>query len=106
MSMGRGDDMPGFARKVLWIVSMNAAGETRLAKHARDCGVHAVCIRTTNDRLPDAIGRFHQLGLQVYAWRWPAVRPNAGTPPHYFADEEAKFVVEKLLPAKLDGYIV
>jgi hypothetical protein len=43
----------------------------------------------------------------VFGWRWPGVKPqNPTTSIHHFADDEAKFVAEQLIPAKLDGYIV
>jgi hypothetical protein len=98
--------MASFARKVLWIVTMNQAGEARLLQHAQDSGANAVCIRTDNTRLPDAIGRFKQKGFRVYGWRWPAVVPKPNSTTHYSATDEAKYVVEKLIPAGLEGYIM
>jgi hypothetical protein len=98
--------MSDFARKVLWIVDMKtSADETRLATHASDSGANIVCIRTTNDLLPGAIKRFQSLGVKVYAWRWPAVKPPPHSAPHYYAIDEAQFVATKLIPAGLDGYI-
>jgi len=32
--------MASFARKVLWIVTMNQGGEDRLLQHAQACGVN------------------------------------------------------------------
>jgi hypothetical protein len=52
-----------------------------------------------------AIGQFHQHGIKVYGWRWPAVKADTHSP-HHFANDEAKFVVQQLIPAGLDGYIV
>ena len=98
--------MASFARKVLWIVSMNQAGEDRLLQHAKDCGVDAVCVRTDNSRLPGAIAKFKQGGFKVYGWRWPAVVPKPNSTTHYYAADEAKYVVDKLIPAGLDGYIM
>ena len=98
--------MASFARKVLWIVTMNQAAETRLLQHAQASGADAVCIRTDNSRLPDAIGRFKQAGFKVYGWRWPAVTPRPGSTTHYYADDEGRYVVDKLIPAGLDGYIM
>jgi hypothetical protein len=92
--------------KVLWVVSMNEAAEGRLLENALTAKADIVCIRSTSNRLPGAIGRFKQRNMKVYAWRWPAVLPNAGRAPHYFAMDEANFVVEELIPAGLDGYIV
>src|SRR5258708_29176207 len=99
--------MSDFARKVLWIVDMGApATEKRLAKHAKDADVGIVCIRSSNARLPDGIKRFHELGMQVYAWRWPAVKPQPNSSTHYYAKDEAQFVAGKLIPLGLDGYVV
>lgn len=88
--------------KALWAVTMD---EDALLNDARACGAYAVCVRTTNDDLPSAIERFHQAGLLVYAWRWPAVRPSHG-PPHHYAMDEAAYVAERLIPRGLDGYII
>lgn len=97
--------MPQFARKVLWVVGMTtAAQESRLLNHAQACRADAVCIRTTNSRLSNAIGRFHAAGIKVYGWRWPAVRPTTAAA-HYFAIDEANHVAQALIPNGLDGYI-
>jgi hypothetical protein len=98
--------MAGFARKTLWIVSMSQAAEARLLKHAQAMGADAVCIRTDNTRLTGAVGRFRQKGIKVYAWRWPAVVAKPGSKTHYYAVDEANYVVKKLIPAGLDGYIM
>jgi hypothetical protein len=97
--------MPDFDSKVLWIVTMDPAAETRLLQHAQAGGVDTVCIRTTSAQFPDTIGRFHQHNIKVFGWRWPAVKSTTVSV-HYFAADEAKFVAETLIPAKLDGYIV
>jgi hypothetical protein len=44
--------------------------------------------------------------MQVYAWRWPAVRPQPNSSTHYYAKDEAQFVADKLIPSGLDGYVV
>jgi hypothetical protein len=100
--------MPDFDSKILWIVDMStAAAEAQLLRHAQAGGIDTVCIRTTNARLPGAIARFHQQNIKVFGWRWPGVKPQDPTTSiHHFADDEAKFVVQQLIPAKLDGYIV
>jgi hypothetical protein len=86
--------------KVLWIVDMNSeSAETALAKHALAIGATAVCIRTSSTRLPAAIKRFHDIGIKVFAWRWPSASKTR-------AEKEAKNVAKKLIPAGLDGYIV
>jgi len=88
------------ATKVLWIVIMNSeATEKSFAKHALAIGATAVCIRTSSTRLPDAIKRFHDIGMKVLAWRWPKASKTA-------ALNEAKNVAENLIPGGLDGYIV
>src|SRR5258707_13834610 len=85
--------------KFLWIVNMNTeAVETSFSKHALAMNATGVCIRTSSKRLPDTIKRFHDLGLKVYAWRWPPASA-AG------AQQEADFVANKLIPKGLDGYI-
>jgi hypothetical protein len=97
--------MAVFTSKVLWVVNMaDSAAESRLLEHAKTAGIGTVCIRSTNQRLADAIGRFHAKDIKVYAWRWPAVQ--ASTAPHHFAPDEADFVVNTLIPAGLDGYMV
>jgi hypothetical protein len=73
--------------------------EKALAKHALAIDSTGVCIRTTARRFPDAIGRFHDLGVQVYAWRWPPASRSG-------ALREAADVAESLVPVGLDGYIV
>jgi hypothetical protein len=86
--------------KVLWTVNMNSeAAEKQFAKHALAIGATAVCIRTSATRLEDSIKRFHDIGMKVYAWRWPPSK-QAG------AMKEASYVADKLIPAGLDGYIV
>jgi hypothetical protein len=86
--------------KFLWIVDMNTeAVETSFSKHALAVNATGVCIRTSSKRFPDTIGRFHELGMNVYAWRWPPAS-SAG------AQKEADFVAGKLIPKGLDGYIV
>jgi hypothetical protein len=87
-------------QKFLWIVNMNSdAAETAFSKHALAMDATGVCIRTSSTRLPDTIKRFHDLGLKVYAWRWPPASA-AG------AQKEADLVADKLIPKGLDGYIV
>jgi hypothetical protein len=87
-------------RKFLWIVNMNTdAAEKQFSKHALAIDATGVCIRTSSTRLPDAIKRFHDLGIKVYAWRWPP-SSNAG------AMKEADNVASNFIPAGLDGYIV
>jgi hypothetical protein len=64
-----------------------------------------VCIRTDIGWLPNAIAEFKKNKIAVYGWRWPAIY-HVDKIPHYFAEEEAKYVVDTLIPAGLDGYIV
>src|SRR3954451_1745395 len=92
--------------KVIWTVAMDQAGEARLLQHAQTARAQIVCIRTTNSRLGDAIGRFLQQNIKVYGWRWPAVKPTPTSTTHYYAADEAAFVAQQLIPAGLDGYIV
>jgi hypothetical protein len=93
-------------RKVLWVIDVHSQSrEGGVMTHAAAAGCDTVCLRTTSRRLPDAIGRFHAAGMRVYAWRWPAVVPQPNSTTHYFALDEAEFVVQRLIPAGLDGYI-
>lgn len=88
------------SQKFLWIVNMNTdAAETAFSKHALAMNATGVCIRTSSKRFPDAIKRFHDLGMKIYAWRWP---PANGTG----AQREADLVADKLIPKGLDGYVV
>jgi hypothetical protein len=73
--------------------------ETAFSKHALAIGATTVCIRTSSTRLADAIKRFHDIGIKVYAWRWPPATRTG-------AKKEADNVVDNLIPAGLDGYIV
>ena len=88
--------------KVLWGIDIDP---TALLQHAQTCRAQVVCIRTTNSHLRNAIAQFHQHGIKVYGWRWPAVKADTHSP-HHFASDEANFVVQQLIPAGLDGYIV
>jgi hypothetical protein len=86
--------------KFLWIVNMNSdAVETAFSKHALAIGATGVCIRTSSTKFPSTIKRFHDIGMKVYAWRWPPAS-QAG------ALKEANNVAGNLIPAGLDGYIV
>lgn len=73
--------------------------EMAFAKHALAINATGVCIRTSSSRFPDTIKRFHDLGMIVFAWRWPPASLTG-------AQKEADFVAEKLIPRGLDGYIV
>jgi len=95
-----------FDRKVLWALDISSEStEKRLFAHADAAGCGVVCVRTPSKRLPGLIGRAHSRNLQVYGWRWPAVKPVRSAT-HYFAGDEASFVAQTLIPAGLDGYIV
>jgi hypothetical protein len=96
--------MPRFSEKVLWTVFMrNEAEEARLLSHAQSAGVTAVAVRTSNLRLAGAIERFHNRGIKVYGWRWPA-KQQTTSPPNYYAIDQAHFIVSTLIPAGLDGF--
>jgi hypothetical protein len=88
-------------KKTLWIVN---GAQNDLLAHAQKIGAQAVAIRTDNHWLKDSIPVFHRAGINVYGWRWPGVKPS-NDPPNYFAPDQAKFVVDFLIPAGLDGYI-
>jgi hypothetical protein len=95
------------ARKFLWIVDVqNQTDVARLTSNAQTIGAFAVVVNTKNPLLNKAmIDQFHQLGIQVYGWRWPAVVPQPRSTTHYFALDEAQFVLN-LIADGLDGYIV
>jgi hypothetical protein len=100
MDASYGEGVMALKRKILWIVNMNKdSAETLFAKHALAIDATAVCIRTSSTRYPDTIKRFHDLGLKVYAWRWPPATSSG-------AMKEANNVADNLIPAGLDGYIV
>jgi len=96
--------MASFPRKVLWCEGMNQQGEATLLAHCKAAGATGVCIQNISARLPGAIARFHAAGIKVYAWRWPSTNPKSKAL-HYYAIEEANFVVNQLLPLGLDGYV-
>jgi hypothetical protein len=83
-----------------------AAAENALFSRAAAAGFEVICVRSPSKRLPGLIDRAHQAGLKVYAWRWPAVTPQPKSKTHWYADDEAKFVANTLVPAGLDGYMV
>jgi len=91
-------------KKVLWAIHM--PDHAKLLADAIAVGASAVCIRSSNSSLPDAIADFHQKNIAVHAWRWPAVSDQPHSATHYYALKEAEYVVDVLLPKKLDGYIV
>ncbi len=96
--------MTSFANKALWAEDLdNQSDEDRIFNHAQAMGAGAVVIRTTSDRLAGSMKRFQDAGMQVYAWRWPAVVRNQGG---RYAPDEADFVAQTLIPAGLDGYVV
>ena len=96
--------MAAFANKALWAESMDdQEDEDRLFNNAQLMGAKAVAIRTVSDIIPGSIPRFHAAGMQVYAWRWPAVVENSAG---RYATDEANYVAQTLIPAGLDGYIV
>jgi len=90
--------------KILWSVGL--PDPDALLLHAQKMGMAGVCIRSSNANLPGAIEKFHDAGIAVYAWRWPAVQAQPGSSTHYYAIDEATYVAETLIPLKLDGYIV
>jgi hypothetical protein len=92
--------------KFLWVVSTGTLTPKMILQHARASKVQAICLRTSNRDMPAMIAKFHEAGLRVYGWRWPAVVRMQRSPSHYFALDEAHFVAQTLLPAGLDGYIV
>jgi hypothetical protein len=94
------------ARKFLWLISMGSGGTPQIVQHAQNAGADAVCVRTSNPSLPAAIPVLHAAGIQVYGWRWPAVTPTPHSTSHYYAIDEANYVVTQLIAAGLDGYIV
>ncbi len=95
--------MAGFADKTLWAVAMdNAADVARIVAQAKGIGAGGVAIRTRSAILAANIKPFHDAGLKVYGWRWPAVVTTGGG---RYAIDEAKFVADTLIPAGLDGYI-
>jgi hypothetical protein len=83
----------------------SSADEMAFLDHVNKAGIDTVCIRTSSDRLPDAIGRFHKIEKTVWAWKWPGVMAE-DTDHHYYAISEAEYVRDTLLPKGLDGYIV
>lgn len=93
-------------RKVLWALDIDTKSRgAALFGRAKAAKCTAVCVRSKSEHLPDLIGEAHAAGLEIYAWRWPAVDPVRSTT-HYHATEEAAFVADILVPAGLDGYVV
>ncbi len=81
--------------KILWVVNYDNLDEfVATATRARVTGV---AIRTDND-VATAIEEFHDVGIQVYGWRWPSAKRDP-------AMKEAAKVVD-LFAKGLDGYYV
>ena len=94
-------------KTALWVTSLQTANVDTLLANATRSRASIVCIRSTSEALPAAIQMFERHGIDVYSWRWPAVRkPKPGGAPHYYALDEAEYVVSTLIPAGLKGYIV
>lgn len=93
-------------KKALWITSLSSSSEDALFQNAIDAKASIVVIRSSSASLPSVIPRFHEAGIAVYAWRWPATTDHATSVPHYYALAEAAYVARTLIPAGLDGYIV
>ncbi len=93
-------------KKVLWVVDVHTQSrENSVLAHAAAAGATpSACARPRAD-CPMPSAEFHQHGMKVYAWRWPAVVPQPNSTTHYFAMDEAEFVATKLIPVGLDGYI-
>lgn len=90
--------MSNFDSKILWTVKMpTKAAEALFLAHAKAAGCDGVAIRTSNDRLPAAIARFHDEGLKVYGWRWPARSTVDPPPSNYYAIDQAHYVVDTLI---------
>ena len=96
-----------FARKILWVVNFDA-NPNLFYEYVRNSGCDTVCVRTLSTQLKGAISTFHNMGKNVWAWRWPCVQPDltGAHGPHCYAPDEAAFVAQQLIPAGLDGYIV
>lgn len=94
-------------KTALWITDMGAGDVATMLAHAKAARASIVCIRSTSTALPAAIAAFAAAKIEVYGWRWPAVRkPGPGGAAHYYALDEAAYVVGTLLPKGLKGYIV
>jgi hypothetical protein len=100
------------ARKVLWVEDLDGA-EKEMLDNAAAIGATVLCIRTTSKTLATSIAQYKANGLKVYGWRYPqtqdrgqAYNSNKNPPNNSFATTEAAYVVNTLIPAGLDGYIM
>jgi hypothetical protein len=96
-----------FDSKILWtldVTDLNTERAVFADATAAGCGV--ICVRSASPRWPSLIARAHAANLKIFAWRWPAVKPQPASHTHYFADDEAAFIAQTLIPAGLDGYVV
>jgi hypothetical protein len=103
------------AQKVLWVEDLNGPDtEKEMLDNAHAIGATSLCIRTVSTILAASIPRYKSdLGFKVYGWRYPqsidrgAVNNSDTKPPNNsFAPNEATYVVNTLIPAGLDGYIM
>ena len=102
-----------FATKVLWIENLTEGNLDKIVKQIEASKVTGVCVRTESLIFPGLIAKFKtEMKLKVLGWKYPHVlkpagEPDPSKPPKaLYAAYEADYVVQTLIPAGLDGYIM
>jgi hypothetical protein len=102
------------AQKYLWVEDLDGPNtEKEMLDNATAIGATGLSIRTMSTYLEKAIPRYKALGYKVYGWRYPqcidrgTAYNSAQNPPNNpYATTEAAYVINTLIPAGLDGYIM
>jgi hypothetical protein len=101
-------------KKFLWAETLDGPNtEKEMLGNAKAIGATGLCIRTMSTYLEKAIPRYQAMGYKVYGWRYPqsidlGPHNNSGPipPGNSYATNEAAYVINTLIPAGLDGYIM
>jgi hypothetical protein len=100
--------------KFLWVIHLTSPAS--VLDHAKRMGACGIVVRTDRSNKlnqPETL-RYFQQGLadngmpgKVYGWRWPSTTNNdASGKWGPYAYDEADYVINALMPAGIDGYIV
>jgi len=100
--------------KVLWVEDLETdSDKTQILQQAVAIGASVLCIRTISTKLAGLIPELKGKGFKVYGWRYPqtedrgaAYNSDSNPPNNSYAPAGAAYVVNTLIKAGLDGYIM
>jgi hypothetical protein len=100
--------------KVLWVEDFDTnADQAQVLQQASATGATILCIRTISTKLAGLIPGLKVKGFKVYGWRYPqtedrgvANNSDSNPPNNSYAPKEAAYVINTLIKAGLDGYIM